>query len=116
MKKLTTDLGSFGPYESVTVKNDYYEVNGGAVLPFSVYGLNGAVSDWDEPTPSGGNADEAAAAVRAERNAKLAETDWTQLVDSPVDHAAWAAYRQALRDITAQAGFPWTVEWPTQPE
>jgi len=36
--------------------------------------------------------------------------------DSPVDHAAWAAYRQQLRDITAQAGFPWTVQWPTQPE
>jgi hypothetical protein len=115
MKKLTTDLGSFGPYESVAVKNDYYEVNGGAVLPFAVYGLNGVVSEWDEPMPSNGNVDEAAAAVRAERNAKLAETDWTQLVDSPVDHAAWFEYRQALRDIPSQAGFPWTVEWPTQP-
>jgi hypothetical protein len=56
-----------------------------------------------------------ASRVRSERNAKLAETDWTQLVDSPVDHAAWFEYRQALRDITAQTGFPWTVEWPTQP-
>jgi hypothetical protein len=35
--------------------------------------------------------------------------------DVPVDKAAYAAYRQALRDITKQTGFPWTVEWPVQP-
>jgi hypothetical protein len=54
--------------------------------------------------------------VRAERNSKLAATDWTQLADAPVDHAAWAAYRQDLRDVTSQPGFPWDVNWPTQPE
>jgi Phage tail assembly chaperone protein len=53
--------------------------------------------------------------VRAKRNALLQESDWTQLVDSPVDHATWFAYRQALRDITAQAGFPWTIDWPERP-
>jgi hypothetical protein len=57
-----------------------------------------------------------AASVRAERNAKLAASDWTQLADSAADKAAWATYRQALRDITAQPSFPWGVEWPTQPE
>ena len=56
-----------------------------------------------------------AAQVRSERNDKLTSTDWTQVADAPVDQAAWAAYRQALRDVTAQAGFPWSVEWPTQP-
>jgi hypothetical protein len=55
------------------------------------------------------------ASVRIERNAKLAETDWTQISDSTADKAAWATYRQALRDITTQAGFPWAVEWPTNP-
>jgi len=55
------------------------------------------------------------ASVRTERNAKLAETDWTQIIDSTADKAAWATYRQALRDITTQAGFPLTVEWPVQP-
>jgi hypothetical protein len=69
-----------------------------------------AVAAWE----AGKDAREAEK-IRAERNAKLAETDWTQLVDSPVDHAAWFAYRQALRDITAQEGFPWTIDWPTQP-
>jgi hypothetical protein len=53
--------------------------------------------------------------VRAERNAKLAASDWTQLADSTADKAAWAAYRQALRDITAQEGFPWTTDWPAAP-
>jgi hypothetical protein len=59
---------------------------------------------------------EQAKAVRTDRNQRLKDTDWTQVADAPVDKAAWAAYRQALRDITAQAGFPWNVTWPTQPE
>lgn len=56
-----------------------------------------------------------AAEVRAERNAKLAQSDWTQVADAPVDKAAWATYRQALRDITVQPGFPWNVTWPDDP-
>jgi len=53
--------------------------------------------------------------VRASRATKLAECDWTQVADAPVDKAVWATYRQALRDITAQSGFPWTVTWPDAP-
>ena len=59
--------------------------------------------------------DSLAAQVRSQRNALLASTDWTQVDDSPVDKAAWATYRQALRDITSQAGFPTQVEWPHDP-
>jgi hypothetical protein len=55
-------------------------------------------------------------AVRAERNNRLSASDWTQVADAPVDKQAWASYRQALRDVPAQAGFPWGVQWPTQPE
>jgi uncharacterized protein (DUF1330 family) len=58
---------------------------------------------------------EQAKSVRASRSEKLKDCDWTQVADAPVDKAAWATYRQALRDITSQDGFPWTVEWPTQP-
>lgn len=54
-------------------------------------------------------------AARTLRNELLASCDWTQVVDAPVDQAAWATYRQALRDITAQAGFPDNVTWPTKP-
>lgn len=58
---------------------------------------------------------EQAKSVRQSRDEKLADTDWTQVVDAPVDKAAWATYRQALRDITAQEGFPWTITWPDAP-
>lgn len=53
--------------------------------------------------------------VRNERNAKLTASDWTQVADAPVNKAAWSTYRQALRDISDQAGFPWTVTWPEMP-
>jgi len=59
--------------------------------------------------------DEQASLVRLARNKKLADCDWTQLADSTADKPAWAVYRQALRDVTAQAGFPWNVTWPTEP-
>jgi len=58
---------------------------------------------------------EQAKSVRQTRSDKLADCDWTQVADAPVDKAVWATYRQALRDITAQAGFPWSVTWPDAP-
>lgn len=54
--------------------------------------------------------------VRADRNARLAACDWTQLSDAPVDDLTWAVYRQALRDITSQPGFPWDITWPVEPQ
>jgi len=59
--------------------------------------------------------DTQAAQVRTDRNALLSASDWTQVADAPVDKAAWATYRQSLRDISAQAGFPWTITWPIAP-
>ena len=53
--------------------------------------------------------------VRDKRNALLTASDWTQIADAPVDQTAWATYRQALRDITDQDGFPETVVWPVEP-
>lgn len=58
---------------------------------------------------------EQAKSVRQSRNDKLKDSDWTQIADSTADKQAWAAYRQGLRDVTAQQGFPWTIEWPEQP-
>ena len=58
------------------------------------------------------------ASVRADRNWRLADCDWTQLGDCPLsdaDKAAWATYRQELRDVPKQSGFPWNVTWPEQP-
>jgi len=57
---------------------------------------------------------DAAANVRATRDNKLADCDWTQTNDSPVkDESKWTTYRQALRDVPTQSGFPHTVTWPT---
>jgi len=54
--------------------------------------------------------------IRSQRNTMLAQCDWTQIDDSPVNKEDWATYRQALRDIPQQEGFPWEVQWPNQPE
>jgi hypothetical protein len=54
--------------------------------------------------------------VRQERNALLVSSDWTQVADAPVDQAAWATYRQELRDITSQETFPNEVTWPVPPQ
>ena len=56
-----------------------------------------------------------AAAVRTDRNTRLAACDWTQLPDAPVDRDVWATYRQELRDVSSQTGFPWNVVWPSEP-
>jgi len=53
--------------------------------------------------------------IRKQRDAKLAKCDWTQVADASVDKAAWATYRQALRDLPKETGFPWTMTWPTDP-
>lgn len=53
--------------------------------------------------------------VRQKRNNLLIESDWTQVLDAPIDRDAWKIYRQALRDITSQEGFPNLCEWPILP-
>lgn len=52
------------------------------------------------------------------RNAVLASSDWTQLADAPLtaeEKADWATYRQALRDMPSQPGFPNNIVWPAAP-
>jgi hypothetical protein len=67
------------------------------------------------PPPQPPSDAEIAAQVRSERNRLLAASDWTQVADAPVDQAAWAEYRQALRNVTRQAGFPHSIAWPSKP-
>lgn len=55
--------------------------------------------------------------ARSERDALLSSTDWTQAKDiSDAISAKWAAYRQALRDVPQQPGFPDNIQWPVKPE
>jgi len=69
-----------------------------------------SIANYDEST--------AEMHILNKRNKLLTDTDWTQLSDTSLDDstkAAWATYRQALRDITDQDGYPLSVTWPTQP-
>jgi hypothetical protein len=52
--------------------------------------------------------------IRSSRNNLLLETDWMALSDN-IMSPAWATYRQSLRDVTKQPGFPFAVVWPIKP-
>lgn len=55
--------------------------------------------------------------IKVERDRLLAESDWTQLPDVPdTTKAKWSSYRQKLRDLPKQPGFPNDVVWPTKPK
>jgi hypothetical protein len=73
-----------------------------------------SVVDMDDEASAAKDAQQATS-VREDRNKRLAETDWTQLTDAPVATEAWATYRNNLRNVTEQSGFPWEVTWPNKP-
>ena len=97
---------SAGRYQTVA-RDGVEEVNGKWFTKF-------VLVDMDAEAIAAVDAQQAAS-VRSTRDEKLKATDWTQVDDAPVDKATWATYRQALRDIPAQAGFPWDVNWPVEP-
>lgn len=73
--------------------------------------LDGVVVDMDLPASAAKTEDQ----IRSERNHLLASTDWWATSDRTMT-AAETQYRQDLRDVTTQAGFPANVTWPTKPE
>lgn len=88
----------------------YREING----RIEQYAESAPVSNVAEPT-----AEQQEMQVRVQRNSLLTLCDWTQLPDAPLtaeQKQAWAEYRQALRDVPEQAGFPDAVIWPSTPE
>ena len=60
-------------------------------------------------------AEQPAKEARATRDRLIAETDWMALSDVQMSDG-WAAYRQALRDVPEQPGFPDNIDWPQKPE
>ena len=70
--------------------------------------------DAEAATWDAGANDRKAAEVRAERNARIAVCDWRVLPDV-LNGDVWKVYRQALRDVPKQAGFPDAVVWPVVP-
>jgi hypothetical protein len=86
----------------------------GAIIPLTdgeLTTLQAKDADW-----KGSESSRISSDVRNQREQLFKDTDWMALSDSPVMSAEWAAYRQALRDVTAQTGFPYDVIWPTKPE
>lgn len=79
--------------------------------------VRAAAGEFGEIAPYTPPSDEILAMqARLYRNKLLLESDWTQLPDVPqATKDSWATYRQALRDIATQEGFPQSVTWPTKP-
>lgn len=70
---------------------------------------------FESKLPKAGVDNRVAALTR--RQQLLESSDWTQLPDVPMaTRSAWSDYRQALRDITDQVGFPQSINWPVRPD
>jgi hypothetical protein len=102
--------------------NSYYKNNEFKQLPekpsnYHIWNLE--TEQWQEPENYQQLLfDEAASKVKQERQRLLTATDWTDTVSASTrleNYNAWQSYRQALRDITTQEGYPFNVIWPTQP-
>lgn len=101
----------------------------GEVIPFTVnpqdseeYGrklwdqINARYLHLVAPLPDAQQDTELAEMARDDRNRRLKQTDWTQAPDVPeATRTAWLSYRQALRDVPTQSGFPAEITWPTPP-
>jgi hypothetical protein len=96
-----------GEYE-VAVNNGYAEIDGVWHTVFS----KRPMTTEETSRKDGAKAEQ----HRARRNYLLSESDYTQLADYPnPDKALWATYRQSLRDIPSQAGFPRNPVFPDKP-
>jgi len=117
------DLSSFGvvkvePAPSPSVDVRLQKVEEGA--PVELDGVWTQAWEIIDLTPAEIEAATAteAAQVRGHRNELLLASDWTQLADAPLDadaKLAWQLYRETLRLVPAQPGFPWDVQWPPVP-
>lgn len=106
-----------------TVLKTYYLKNGivknhlGSPSEYHIWNLE--TEQWQEPENYQQLLfDEAAGKVKQERQRLLATTDWTDTVSASTrleNYDAWQLYRQQLRDITTQEGYPFNVIWPAQP-
>lgn len=77
-------------------------------------GSIGWIYDGKNLTPPD-NSEKQAEDIRKQRDTLLAKSDWTQLPDAQVNKTAWATYRQQLKDLPSQSGFPLNVQWPEPP-
>jgi len=112
LNELQADVVFDGPSPTLT----HYQVAsaGPAVQENGQWYTSFVVNDMDADAKAATDAAQATS-VRQQRDDKLSKCDWTQVADAPVDKTAWATYRQALRDLPKETGFPWTMTWPSEP-
>ena len=120
VRRLTPEqVEQFGVHKKQIVTPPYFDPatqvreEGPALLIDGVWTQNYIVSELD-PEAATAKVEAQWVLIRNERNKLLADCDWTQLPDASADAAAWAEYRQALRDITSQAN-PFNIVWPVSP-
>lgn len=85
------------------IDGEFEQSDGNWVLPYLVENLE---------------QDNAEKNIKAKRDGLLNSTDWLVIKYTEMGESLpqeWSAYRQALRDVTSQSGFPYDVEWPTKP-
>ena len=105
---LFTEKPEHGHYEKAVIVTPIQNANGLWIQQWAVEPMSDAEKAAADQFES--------KRMRDARTGLLARTDWTQLADSPTEGDSWTTYRQALRDLPTQAGFPWDVEWPEPPE
>ena len=107
--------GAFAIDRAMDLECDLYDLTTGEIKQRPKRPSRAHVWDTETATWKLDNA-KAEAQARATRNSKLAQSDWTQLEDAPkAQQSQWRAYRQALRDVTKQPGWPTDVDWPQSP-
>jgi hypothetical protein len=88
--------------------------------PPSIYSVfNYQTKQWVDPRTDQQKYELACEQIIGQRNQFLYESDWTQIPNNPLTpekQQEWADYRQQLRDITQQSGYPFNVIWPTPPQ
>jgi len=105
-------LAEWGVYPYTMQDQPVYDYLTQTIKQTALVEVNGAWTQGWEVTDL--PAEDVARNIRSQRDNILQQTDWMALSDSTMS-PAWADYRQALRDVTAQPGFPFVVEWPTKP-
>jgi len=105
-------LADWGVYPYTMQDRPDYDHLTQTVQRLDITQVNGAwVQGWEV---SNLPVEDAGRNIRSHRDNLLQQTDWMALIDNTMS-PEMATYRQALRDVTAQPGFPFAVEWPSKP-
>jgi spermidine/putrescine-binding protein len=116
--------GEKGLFDIANPSSYYLDSNGETLIQIppkpSEYSIfDYTLKEWVDPRTDQQKYDDAVNVAIPQRNELLYASDWTQIPNNPLTaekQQEWAVYRQELRDITIQAGYPFNIVWPVQPE